>query len=197
MQSDLGNILGEKIFSGDGSDIYRNGIGHTEHYVSYILWDDVKAIYVSATLNTFDGIPSGEDRELGVIDANGNREEFLLSGLFRMKQERRQQFNEAYSFVLQNTSERLWREFIQSLSEGNRLSFNEFEMTKDVFYFHKTFGGWKEVNTAHIRGCDIGGGYFYINYQEPDKKVKTKRVGEVSNIPNIHIIQSFINAITQ
>jgi len=197
MQSDLGNILGEKLFSGEGSDIYRKGIAHTENYVSYILWDNVKAIYVRGTVSTFNGIPSGENRALSVIDANGNREDFWLSGFFRMKQERRQQFTEAYSFVLQNTSERLWRQFIQSLSEGNRLSFNEFEMTKDAFYFHKTFGGWKEVNTTHIRGCGIGTGYFYIQYQEPDKKIKTKRVGEVRSIPNIHIIQSFINAITQ
>lgn len=197
MNLDLNSILGERLFDGRSSGIYRNGIAHDKDYLDYILWENVEVIYVSGTKRTFYEIPSSEDRMLAFIDTHGKRIDFYLSSLFRMKEEAQQQFNSAYSFVLQNTSGRQWTKFISGIRNGERLTFGAFEVTKDAFYFKKLFRRYKQIDISYIKGCYLKAGYFFILYQQPLQKLKSKNVGSIGDIPNIHLAQMFINEISK
>lgn len=192
---ELNSILGEKLLSGDRSSIYRNGIAQGKNY---ILWADVAELYVGGIKSTTNGIPSGEDRTIRIVDSTNKRIDFAyVSGFFRMKQESRQAFNDIYSMIIHNISVRQWGQFLHKIRNGGHYSFRVFEVTQDYLYFHKLFGGYDKKDAAYIKGCDIKDGYFFIHYQEPNKKLKTKLVGSVAKIPNIHIAQAFIDMVTK
>lgn len=115
-----------------------------------------------------------------------------------MGKEKRQLYNDVYSMILNNVFERQWSQFLQTIRAGTRLSIGNCEMTKDTFYFQKLFGGINTIKTSNIKGCYMNQGYFYIQYQEPNKKkLKNLNIGEVAKIPNIHLIQLFIKSINQ
>ena len=195
-------ILGEKLFDGKHSSIYRNGVAGDG---LQILWDDVEKIYVSGSVHSINGIiPSGEFRSIRIIDSNNTEINFELSAFFRMKQEYRDQFGDAYAFVLNKISTKQWTKFLQTIVSGGHYPFGNFNIAQDGFYFSKVVSTWKGakegfdiIETPYIKNCSISQGSFYIQYQVPKKKFKlrTERIGEVKDIPNIHIIQYYISYI--
>jgi len=191
--TNLNSILGEKLLSGGGSIIYRNGIAHKN---KYILWENVEKIYISGSINTINSIiPSGEHRELRIVDINNKEIDFSFNGVFRMRSEDKEQFSACYSLILQKVTHRQWTQFIHKLQNGERHSYRGFEIAQDAFYFHKSFGGYDKKDIAYIIGCSMNAGAFYIHYQEPYKKPKAKFVGSIAGIPNVHLVQSYINMI--
>jgi hypothetical protein len=192
--TNLNNILGEKLLSGGGSIIYRNGIAHKNQY---ILWENVEKIYISGSINTINFIiPSGEHRELRIVDVNNNEIDFSFNGIFRMRNADKEQFNSFYSLILQKVTPRQWTQFLHKLQNEERHSYRGFEIAQDAFYFHK-FGGYDKKDIAFIKGWSMNAGAFYIHYQEPYKKPKAKFVGSIAGIPNVHLVQSYINMITK
>lgn len=194
MGLDLNSTLGEQILNGGHLSIHRKGIAYNDNY---ILWDNIDLIYVGGTKASINFIPTFEDRTIALVDETSpNRIDFSLSSVFRMRKEKKQTFDDIYSIILDNVLQQQWAKFVQALQAGEHLNFQEFELTQEAFYFRKFFGGYKQINVAQIRGCDISQGYFYIRYQDK-QKIKTKQAGEVSRIPNIHILQTFINMIAK
>ncbi len=201
----LGSFLGEKLVVGDYSDIYLEGIACNKNYipkihgnVNYMLWENVEELYIGGTIRTLNFVPSGEDRTITIVDSSNNHIDFSLSGWFRMKEESKTSFSTIYSLILNNISARQWTQFLQKLRNGQRYSFRTFEVAQDAFYFHKLFRGFDDKkDIAYIRGYDMNQGYFYIQFQEPNKRLKTKNVGQVVKIPNIHLVQSFIGMISK
>lgn len=53
------------------------------------------------------------------------------------------------------------------------------------------------MDLSCIQRSAISDGEFYVQYQNPGKKPKMKRVGLVDEIPNIHIVQTFIDTINK
>jgi hypothetical protein len=195
MKSDLKSVLGEELLIGNHSSIYRNGIAKKENY---ILWGDIDRIYVGGTTHTINGIiPNGENMTLHIVDTHNNDIGFSLSGFFRMKKESKQQFSDIYTFILDNITKRQFQEFISKIRNGETVSFKKFEVTREAFYFHKAFGGYDKKDINYIKGCGMAEGEFYIQYQEPNKKVKVKRIGSIIDIPNIHIARLYISAIAE
>jgi len=194
MELDLNNILGEQILNEGDLSLHNKGIAYKD---SYVLWDNVDSIYVGGTKASINFIPTFEDRTIVLVDETAHtRIDFSFSSILRMGKGKKQLFNDIYSTILDNVSQRQLTKFIQALQAGERLNFQEFEITQEAFYFRKFFGGYKQIDVAQVRGCDISQGYFYIRYQDK-QKIKTKQAGEVSRIPNVHILQLFINMITE
>jgi len=200
-------LLGEKLFDGRGgklfegtrTSIHRNGIAGEGFH---ILWPDVVEIYVGGTIDSFNSIPWNEDRTLTIVDSGKNELSFTLSGFFRMKQGKREQFNEAYAFVLRNVYEKQWAKFMETVRSGGHYPFGSFDIARDGFYFSKTVSTWKgpkeafdKIETQYIKGCFIQQGFFYVQYQDADtpSKIRTWRAGEVQYVPNVHLVRSYIS----
>jgi hypothetical protein len=203
------NILGEKIYEGKGgklfegyhTGIYRNGIAGNG---IVLLWNDAAQIYVSGSVHTTNWIPTGEFRTIRIVDSHDNEITLELSAPFRMNQENRDHFNEAYSFILKNIFIIQWTKFQQVITSGEHYSFGNFNIAKDGLYISKVVATWKGakegfdiIETPYIKNSFIQEGYFYIQYQVPKKnfKLTTERMGEVKYIPNIHIVRSYIQHI--
>jgi len=191
IKSDLSNILGQKVFAGKESSIYRNGIADDRYY---ILWPNVERVYVGGTTKSINGIQTSENRELSINDSK-YEVSFSSYSFFRMNHESKQTFNNIYAFVLNNIFPRQWSQFLQKINNGEWLSFNKFEVTKEAFYFRKMFGKYDKIETNCILGCDIKIGFLYVQYQDPKKKLKEKCAGRVLDIPNIYLIQTYINKV--
>ena len=191
IKSDLTSILGQKVFAGKESSIYRNGVANGRYY---ILWPNVERVYIGGTTRSINGIPTSENRELSINDSK-YEVLFSSSSFFRMNHESKQTFNNIYTFVLNNIFSRQWAQFLQKINNGEWLSFNKFEVTKEAFYFRKMFGKYDKIETNHILGCDIKIGFLYVQYQDRKKKLKEKCAGKVLDIPNIHLIQTYINTV--
>ena len=197
------SILGEKLFEGKHSSIYHDGIASEG---LQMLWDDVAQIYVGGTVHSINGIPNGENRAIKIIDSHNNEIIFELAAFFRMKQENRDQFGNAYAFILKNIFAKQWTKFLQTIINGEHYSFGNFNIAKEGLYISKVVATWKGakegfdiVETPYIKNSYTRDGSFYIQYQVPKKKFKliAERMGEVKYIPNIHIVQSYINYINQ
>jgi hypothetical protein len=192
MKPDLESVLGEIFYSDKYTSVCCNGIADKSNY---ILWTNVEEIYVGGSIQSFNGIPSGEDRTIRIIDSSKYQITFALSSFFRMQQGNKVLFSEVYGFILKNISARQWVQFIQKIQNGKWLSFQVFEISKDAFYFPKMFGGYEKKDIAYIKTCFMRAGCLYLQYQEPNKKLKIKNAGRVEHIPNIHLIQTYINKV--
>jgi len=201
------SILGEKLFEGRGgkllegkhTSIYHNGIAGDG---LQILWDDVEQIYVGGQVDSINGLPSGEDRSIRIIDSKHNEISLEFIAVFRMKQDNRNQFSNAYTFILNNISRKQWTKLLQTINDGGKYSFGNFYVAKDGFYFSKIVSTWRgakeafdKIETRYVKKCIVSNGFLYIQYQDPNKKLKlrTEGAGEVRYIPNIHLVQSYIN----
>jgi len=194
MEPDLDNILGEQVLGEGDLSIHSRGIVYRGRY---ILWDNIDSIYVGGTKASINFVPTYEDRTIALVDETARtRIDLSFSNIFRMGKGTKQLFNDLYSIILDNVSQRQWTKFTQALQAGERLNFQEFEMTQEAFYFRKFFGGYNQINVAQVRGYDTSLGYFYIQYQD-SQKMKERQAGEVSRIPNIHILETFINMIAK
>jgi hypothetical protein len=194
MKRDLNNILGEEIIGEGDFSLHSKGVVYRG---KYILWDNVDSVYVGGTKSSINFIPTYENRTIALVDETAHtRIDLSFSNIFRMGKGMKQLFNDLYSIILNNVSQRQWTKFIQALQAGERLNFQEFEMTREAFYFRKFFGGYKQIDVAQVRGYDTSLGYFYIQYQD-NQKIKEQQAGEVSRIPNVHILQTFIDMITK
>jgi hypothetical protein len=193
MTIDYEQIVGKILFENEALKIGQNGVSYHEDYIA---WEDAELIYVGGTKRSINGIPTSEDRTITLENTTLNsRIDISLSSAFRMGKEKKDLFGEIYSLILSKTSERQWTQFLQNIRTGTRLVFNEFELTKDAFYLHQLFGGYKQIDTDCVKECSLSQGHFYIHYQEPTKKLKRKNAGQVAHIPNIHIVQAFIRMI--
>ena len=125
------SILGEKLFEGRGgkllegkhTSIYHNGIAGDG---LQILWDDVEQIYVGGQVDSINGLPSGEDRSIRIIDSKHNEISLEFIAVFRMKQDNRNQFSNAYTFILNNISRKQWTKLLQTINDGGKYSFGSF-----------------------------------------------------------------------
>ena len=57
------------------------------------------------------------------------------------------------------------------------------------------FGKYDKIDTNCILGCNIKIGFLYVQYQDHKNKLKEKCAGRVLDIPNIHLIQTYINKV--
>jgi hypothetical protein len=196
MEENSEKELGELLINKDNIRVYSNGIA--DYYGDYLLWDEIDYIYVGGTRSSVNYIPTMEDRTIKLVQSSSNRHvDILLSSWFRMRKEKQQLFNDIYSAIMKNTFDRLWSQFIQQLHSGTRLSFDKFEMTKDAFYFRKFFKGYNEINISSVKKCEINQGIFYFFVHKSGKYMYPMNVGKIEEIPNIHIIQAYINLINK
>jgi hypothetical protein len=195
MNTEVDKILGEVLLAEKNLSIHSNGIVYKG---DYLLWDDIGNIYVGGSKTSINGIPTAENRTILLVNGSLTHSiEISLSSVFRMQKEKNQLFAKIYSLILEKTSERQWIQFIDKLRTGTRFTYEEFDMTQEALYFRKFWGGENKVDTNLIKGCALSQGMFVIFYQEPNKKMKNKNAGGVGGIPNIHILQAYINAISK
>lgn len=90
----------------------------------------------------------------------------MSGGFFRMDKKSKQEFSDIYSIILQNITKRQWEQFLNKLRSGERISYQNFEVAKEAFYFHGIFGGVDRKDMECIKGCSMKVGNFYIHYQD-------------------------------
>jgi hypothetical protein len=153
--------LGEVVFTGEDSDIYTRGIANTS---KQMLWGDIATIYVGGQRGSFNWLPNGEDARIQLVDFNDKRIDYTSSGFFRMSNDKKQDFSSAYSFILQQITERQLKSFLHQIRKGERIDFREFDLDKDAFYFFSLLSSYDKKEINWIKGCSVNQGYFYIYY---------------------------------
>jgi hypothetical protein len=195
MKANIHEKIGEILLDTKDLKIGQNGIAYLDGFRT---WDDTCMVYVGGIKSYLNGIPLGENRTIALEDKFfKNRWEISLSSSFLRGKEKLNMFSEIYSIILSKVSDRQWAQFLQDLQSGKRLSFRGFELTNEAFYSHKFLGGYRIIYTSFVKGCSFSDGSFFLHYQKPNEKLKQECLGSISDIPNIHIIQTFIHSLSK
>jgi hypothetical protein len=194
VESESDNLLGKEITSYNNLHIYENGIIYDD---DYMLWDEIENIYIGGATTLINLMPAFEDRKIILVDSTTERQiKIFVSSLFLMKKEKAQIFNDVYATIIAHVAKRQWRDFLKQINNGIEISYENFKLSNEAFYFKK-HGRIVKISNVYILGYEIIQGGFYILYQEPDEKMKKQYVGSIENIPNVHILQAHIDVISK
>jgi hypothetical protein len=191
--------LGEMLLDGGSWQIHRGGIASRNRS---ILWQEVNEVYIGGLKTSINYIPAGEQMSITIVDYYKNRIRVTISGLFRMGTEKKNTFSDIYGYILHNIFDRQLRQAIRNIGDGKIVSFKAFNITSDGIYnskgTRKLFGYKREyTNTKQSTaiGCQMHEGLFYIRCLQSNGKQKDKWIGDVKDIPNVHIAQALIEAL--
>lgn len=185
------NLLGVRISEGKKWSIHENGIAISNKLV---LWKDVDEIYTSASSYSVNLVPIGSTWSITLVDSSCNRIDLKFQASFLTKKAKAEYLS-VYSHILASISERQWREFLQRINDGQRVSFKSFDIMQEGIYCakHRIFSsGFDKLEPKSIFGSAIRDGVFYIHFVNDAGKVMERWVDYVKNIPNIHIAQAYL-----
>jgi len=183
--------LGSMLYRHGNKCIYEGGICDEKRT---ILWNDVKEVYIGGTKTSVYFIPAYESRTIQVIDYHKNKVAIRISSPGRVGSEKKWQFVNIYAYIVSNIIDRQWEEFMSELRKGKRVFYIGVELGLDSIWFPKLFRGHDVIALNRIRGCEMDTGWFYISYWLDEKYYKRKDVGPIEMIPNLHLLQRFIDS---
>ena len=181
----------DTIMKKDNWVIYKDGIKQESKHIS---WNSAKTLYLSGMKGTVNFIfPAGEKWELKIIDSSGTTIDIKQSSFLSMSKGEKDEFFKTYRYIIGQVFDNQWAWFQDQLKNNRKIYFNKLSLdTKAICY--KTFLGKSvAIPISDLVGHIISSGYFYIHYRNSKAKIKTIRVGLVSAIPNIHLLQAFID----
>lgn len=162
-----------------------------------ILWDDIAALYISG-LRTYGWLIVGDESwDLTIVTKNKERIQLSAWSFGGMSKEKKHKFFEAYAYIVSKISNRQLQELKTSLENNEVVSYGKFLLGLDGIYLKKFVGGYDCVGYERVIGHEVDGGDFYIRYLSDDGKVKRKSCGEMANIPNLHVVETFITSIAE
>jgi len=187
--------LGELLCAYGNKFVCENGICEKK---KTILWDEIDTIFLDGTKTTVNFIiPAGESINLRIFSTKGNKINLNIRAAFRMSGKDRDNFSDVYQFIISKIIDRQWTKLINDIKEGERVSFQSFDVTSSAIYRSKFFGGYETIELYRIAGCDISNGEFFIIFIDNKGRLKHKKTGDVRQIPNIHLVQTFLSTIGQ
>lgn len=195
------DILGTKIlegnekgglFKGKKWSIHEGGIVVDE---KSILWKDIEWVYISASSYSVNFVPMGDTFSITIVDSSEKRIKLTLSSSLLDRGSKRKEFSNVYSHILSFIEERQWKEFIQRINDGQRVSFSSFDITRDGIYCAKKgifSSGFDKLELKSIFGSAIQDGVFYIRFVNNVGKLMEQCIDHLKNIPNVHIAQRYL-----
>jgi hypothetical protein len=181
----------DAILKKDNWVIYKDGIKQESKYIS---WNSVKNLYLGGMKGTVNFIfPAGEKWELKIVDSSDNTINIRQSSFLSMSNEKKDEFFEIYKYVVGQVFETQWAWFQQQMQNKQKIHFNKLYLDSKAIYYKSFLGRSCAIPFTSLVGHFITNGYFYINYRKFSGKIKQIRIGLVSSIPNVYILQAFID----
>lgn len=162
-----------------------------------ILWEEIETLFLDATKTSINFIPAGESITLQVVSTRGDKINLKQKALFRIGGKGKDNFLDVHQFIVSRIIDRQWKELINDIEEGKRVSFESFDITSTAIYRKKLFAGYDVIELYRIVGCDFDNGEFVIEFVDDKGHLKRKKSGYVREIPNIHLAQTFLSSIAR
>ena len=98
---------------------------------------------------------------------------------------------EGYEYIVSHIFERQWDDMVTVINSGERVDFGSFYIDSNAIYIKGIFGN-KQLDFYVINGWYMDKGELCIKYYDKRRKIKKKSAGFVAGIPNIHLVQAFL-----
>jgi len=162
-----------------------------------ILWKEINELFLDGQRTSINYIPTGESIEINVVSITGGNIRLKQNALFRMGSKKKGSILGIYNFIVNRIIDRQMSELVTAIKNGNRISFNSFDITSNSLYRKKFFGGHDIIEFDRITGCDFYNGEFVIEFIDNNGCLKQKSSGHVADIPNIHLAQALLLSIAK
>ena len=186
--------LGKLLYTHGNKYICEFGIGDKK---TSILWKEVDELFLSGQRTSINFIPAGESMEIKVVSITGENIRLKQNALFMMGGKKKGAIFGIYNFIVDKIIGRQMSELVTAIKNGNRVSFNSFDITANAFHRKKFFGGYDIIEFERVAGCDFNNGEFVIEFVDDKGCLKQKGSGQVAHIPNIHLAQALLSSIAK
>jgi hypothetical protein len=183
--------LGRNLYM-QGSRFICDG-GVCDHKTS-ILWDEVDCLFLNAWAQTMNGVPFGQDMQVRVISTRGDKITFSQHAFTNIGDEDKSRFLSLYQFIVSQVIDRQWSKLVRDIEDGKRVSFGDFDISSSAIYRKKLFGRYDIIDLGRIAGSHFANGEFILDFIDDKRRPKQKRLGLVSEIPNIHLVNAFLSS---
>ena len=136
----------------------------------------------------------GDTSSITIVDSSETEIKINLASSLLDRSKKRKEFSSIYSHMLSFIAERQWKELLQHINNGKRISFKVFDIAKEGIYFkdRRIFhSGFEKPEPNRILGSAIRNGDFYIHFVNDKRKVMERWTDNVKSIPNLHIAQRY------
>jgi len=161
----------------------------------FIKWYEISKIYIRAEKETINFIPTSEGKHISLVSDFGKIVDLNFGVFGRMGTKTLNAYNRVYQFIIEKTMERQWNIFVDSLKRGELLDFNLLAIQADGILLKKYKKGKQLLKIDKIKDHHFSDGALYMIYIDEKGKNAKCKIGEVALIPNIHIIQYFLDKV--
>lgn len=161
----------------------------------YIKWEEISKIYIKAEKETINFIPTSETKHISLVSDSAKKIDLVFSVFGRMSKKTVNAYNSIYQAIIESAFDRQWKSFVNSLKRGELIDFNLLGIQADGIYFKKYNHGKQLVQIDKILDYYFSAGTLYISFIDENETDKKCRIGELASIPNIHIIQCFLDEV--
>ena len=162
-----------------------------------ILWDDVDRLFLDGWKLSVNFLPAGESIRIRVLSTTNHEIDFRQKGLFRLGRKAQGNFSNLYEFIVSKIIDRQWSKLTNNIAEGRNVSFDQFHVSSSAIYRKKFFRGYHTIDLHRVAGCHFDSGQFVVDFIDDKGRRKCQFLGPVSEIPNIHLAQTFLTSIAR
>jgi len=189
-QDRLGPILYTHGTKQNTKHICERGV--SDNWTS-ILWEEIDSIFVDAT----ELIPYGEGITVRVVSTKGDDISFTQEGFLKIRDEDKGDFFNLYEFIVSKVIDRQWSRLVRDIEEDKKVTFGPFSVFSSAICQEKFFGGYNSIGLNRITGCHFDNGELFIDFVDDKRRPKHKKLGLVSEIPNIHLVKALASSMAR
>jgi hypothetical protein len=185
--------LGAVLWRGRTIRVCEKGISDGK---KTILWDKVYRLFLDATKIKVRFLPATSLMSLRIFDQYSRKINLVVDTLPRKGADGRNDFMMLYKMVIARVMERQRAGLTSKLKEGRTVSFDIFDLTPNRIERKSILGSYT-IALSHVTGCRFERGDFVIDFIDDTGHVKQQKLGKANRIPNVHLVQAFLQSIAR
>jgi len=187
--------LGTIIYEHDNNYVCEHGTYDSKRDIK-IAWHDISILFIGATREAEPRTSRASPVNIAIQSSNRGKIRMTLQSVYKIG-EREKSLWETYDFIVSKILERQWTKLASEIKNGNRVSFNRFEVSLNYFYFKKSFGRRDRIKITAVSGCRIEKNELILQYVDDNGRLRNRKCGFVYEIPNFHLARVFISTHAQ
>jgi len=161
----------------------------------YIRWVEVSEIYLGGRRESVNFMPSRETRSITLMAKTGQQINITINVTGRLSGTALTAFSRLHQKIIDQTADRHWQDLIREYNTGQSIGFRRLYLRRDGIFFSDYLAGKTPLPFSRVKGYEIKQGKLYLAYLTDRGLLRTTKIADVSNFPNIHLFSTFMDYI--